>query len=54
LERLSLPAENKIPTLGLCLGLQCMVIEAARNLAGIKDAISAEFLIAEDQLINDG
>ena len=35
--------ENKIPTLGLCLGLQCMVIEAARNLAGIKDANSAEF-----------
>ena len=35
--------ENKIPTLGLCLGLQCMVIEAARNLAGIKDAISSEF-----------
>ena len=35
--------EKKIPTLGLCLGLQCMVIEAARNLAGMKDAISAEF-----------
>jgi CTP synthase len=35
--------EHKIPTLGLCLGLQCMVIEAARHLAGIKDAISAEF-----------
>jgi CTP synthase len=35
--------EKKIPTLGLCLGLQCMVIEAARNLAGITDAISAEF-----------
>ena len=35
--------ESKIPTLGLCLGLQCMVIEAARNLAGIKDANSAEF-----------
>ncbi len=35
--------EKKIPTLGLCLGLQCMVIEAARNLAGVKDAISAEF-----------
>ena len=35
--------ENKIPTLGLCLGLQCMVIEAARNLAGMSDAISAEF-----------
>jgi CTP synthase len=35
--------ENKIPTLGLCLGLQCMVIEGARNLAGIKDSNSAEF-----------
>ena len=35
--------ENKIPSLGLCLGLQCMVIEVARNLAGIKDANSAEF-----------
>ncbi len=35
--------ENRIPTLGLCLGLQCMVIEAARNLAGIADANSAEF-----------
>ena len=35
--------ENKIPTLGLCLGLQCMVIEAARNMAGIVGASSAEF-----------
>ena len=35
--------ENKIPTLGLCLGLQMMVIEIARNRAGIKDANSAEF-----------
>ena len=35
--------ENKIPTLGLCLGLQCMVIEIARNLVGLKDANSAEF-----------
>ena len=35
--------ENKIPTLGLCLGLQCMVIEASRNLAGLRDANSAEF-----------
>ena len=52
---------NKIPTLGLCLGLQCMVIEGARNLAGIKGANSAEFapdaeapVIAtmEDQLAN--
>jgi CTP synthase len=35
--------EKKIPTLGLCLGLQCMVIEAARNLGGIAGANSAEF-----------
>ena len=35
--------EHKIPALGLCLGLQCMVIEAARNLAGLPLANSAEF-----------
>ena len=35
--------ENQIPTLGLCLGLQCMVIEAARDLAGLADAGSTEF-----------
>jgi CTP synthase len=35
--------ERGIPTLGLCLGLQCMVIEAARSLAGIEHANSAEF-----------
>jgi len=32
-----------IPTLGLCLGLQCMVIEYARNVAGLMDANSLEF-----------
>jgi CTP synthase len=35
--------ENKIPTLGLCLGLQMMVIEIARNKGGITDANSTEF-----------
>ena len=35
--------ENLIPTLGLCLGLQCLVIESARNVAGLSDANSAEF-----------
>jgi CTP synthase len=34
---------GQIPTLGLCLGLQCMVIEAARELAGLAGANSAEF-----------
>jgi CTP synthase len=35
--------ENLLPTLGLCLGLQCLVIESARNLAGLDDANSSEF-----------
>ena len=35
--------ENMLPTLGLCLGLQCMVIEVARDMAGISDAASSEF-----------
>ena len=35
--------ENRIPTLGLCLGLQCMVIEYARNVAGLEGAGSLEF-----------
>ncbi len=35
--------ENRIPILGLCLGLQVMVIEVARHLAGIEDADSSEF-----------
>ena len=34
--------EHRVPTLGLCLGLQCMVIEAARHLAGIAGASSTE------------
>lgn len=35
--------ENRVPLLGLCLGLQCIVVEAARNLAGIDGADSTEF-----------
>lgn len=35
--------EKKVPTLGICLGLQCMVIEYARNVAGIAGASSTEF-----------
>lgn len=56
--------ERKIPTLGLCLGLQCMVIEYARNVAGIADASSTEFdaaakhpviaTMAEQESIVDG
>lgn len=35
--------EHQIPTLGICLGLQCMVIEYARNKAGLANASSTEF-----------
>ncbi len=35
--------ERGIPTLGLCLGLQCMVIEYARNIVGLDGASSTEF-----------
>lgn len=35
--------ENNIPFLGICLGLQCAVIEFARNVCGIKNANSSEF-----------
>ncbi|MCQ9362285.1 CTP synthase, partial [Corynebacterium sp. 153RC1] len=35
--------EHKIPTLGICLGLQSMVLEYARNVLGIRDASSTEF-----------
>lgn len=35
--------EHQIPTLGLCLGLQCMVIEYARTVAGLAGANSLEF-----------
>ena len=35
--------ENGVPTLGLCLGLQCMTIEVARHLGGLPGANSREF-----------
>jgi len=35
--------ENKVPYLGLCLGMQLMAVEYARNVCGLKDANSTEF-----------
>lgn len=35
--------ENKVPFLGICLGMQCAVIEFARNVCGLKGANSSEF-----------
>ncbi len=55
--------ENNIPFLGLCLGMQCAVIEFARNVCGLKDANSTEFkpkakdpvisLLAEQKSVKD-
>jgi CTP synthase len=35
--------EHKVPFFGICLGMQCMTIEYARNVCGIKEATSTEF-----------
>ena len=35
--------EHKVPFFGICLGLQCMVVEFARNVCGLEKATSAEF-----------
>jgi CTP synthase len=45
--------ENKLPCLGLCLGLQVMVIEYARSVAGLTDANSREFNPAAPHLVID-
>lgn len=43
IEAIKYARENNIPFFGICLGMQCAVIEVARNVAGIKEATSAEF-----------
>ncbi len=44
--------ENNIPFFGICLGLQCAVIEFARNVCGMKDADSAEFRTTEHNVVD--
>jgi CTP synthase len=43
IEAVKFAREGNIPYFGICLGMQCAVIEIARNLAGIRDANSSEF-----------
>ena len=43
IEAIKYARENKVPFLGICLGMQMAVVEFARNVAGILDADSAEF-----------
>ncbi|HTN44512.1 MAG TPA: CTP synthase [Nitrospiria bacterium] len=43
IEAIRYARESKTPFLGICLGMQCAVIEFGRNVAGLKDANSSEF-----------
>ena len=43
IETIRFVRENKIPFLGICLGMQMAVVEYARNILGLKDANSTEF-----------
>ncbi|MDP3723409.1 MAG: CTP synthase, partial [Candidatus Omnitrophota bacterium] len=43
LEAIRYARERRLPFLGICLGMQCAVIEFARNVCGLKDANSTEF-----------
>ncbi len=43
IEAIRFAREREIPFFGICLGLQCAVIEFARNVAGLADADSTEF-----------
>jgi CTP synthase len=42
LEAIRYVRENQVPFLGICLGMQCAVVEFARNVVGLKDAASTE------------
>lgn len=44
IESIRYARENKIPMFGICLGMQMSVVEFARNVAGLKDANSTEFV----------
>ena len=44
--------ENNIPFFGICLGMQCAVIEYARNVLGLKTAHSTEMITTKDPVID--
>ena len=44
--------ENKIPFLGICLGMQCTVIEFARNVLGLSDAHTSEIIETKNPVID--
>jgi CTP synthase len=52
IESIRFAREQSIPFFGICLGMQCAVIEFARNVAGMKDANSGEFKKGKNLVIN--
>jgi len=52
LHALKLIRENGIPFFGICLGMQCAVIEFARNVCGLSDANSKEFKKTKNNVID--
>ncbi|MBP3482888.1 MAG: CTP synthase [Alistipes sp.] len=52
IEAVRFARENKIPFLGICLGMQCAVIEFARNVLGLKDANSSEMEVTPNPVID--
>lgn len=52
IEAIRFARENKIPFFGICLGLQCAVIEFARHVCGLKGANSTEFRKTKNNVID--
>ena len=52
IEAVRFARENDIPFLGICLGMQCAVIEFARNVLGLKDANSSEMEVTANPVID--
>jgi CTP synthase len=52
IEAVRFARQNRIPFLGICLGLQCAVIEFARHVCGLKDANSTEFRKTKNNVID--
>ena len=52
IEAIRYARENEIPFFGICLGMQCAVIEYARNVCGIKNAHSSEFSRTRNAVID--
>jgi len=52
IEAIRYARENQVPYLGICLGMQCAVIEFARNVCGLTEAHSSEFIDTVDPVID--